>query len=531
MKLLKITVSRKKALRHSVVDYVLLLESDHAFLFYEGREVEVFTYRGRECFHPEFAKSMRKAYSGTEALFLNCFANNLYLSFFYPIYKRMEVVETVLRLYKVDRVRIIDKVLTPAQFPLTGAEGDNTYKLTWDARYVLKYIVDGLLQSHVAVEYKAARAIKGAARKYVVYVLKVLVVVVEIILSKLLSKKLDRLDELYVVRDERTIAELEIPVSSPILFNPSFRCFKKPSQLFSFYRRSVQLSLRLVSKSKLYERFSLKTSHHYIPGVGKVDALLLADSIYYEHFDKICYYFAAEGLVGRVERVITPEFISSIGFLESVAWNDKLRLESVQTFALDRSRVANLPPVYIRTYSSEYDRESFSDIENAVFSKVKCVNFNPVNVERTLAHIGVLTQPNFNIDTGLGGILDELTSFGIRNGIKVSVRIHPRDFSDYSKYQDLIDHTYSADDYLKKCDLIVVKTTSMIDAALRYGIPFITFAGNEADRISYMRFVEARVSSISTLLELCGSYSDFLKVYRGFQFQYFNANEKLMNHD
>src|SRR5690606_38136169 len=147
----------------------------------------------------------------------------------------------------------------------------------------------------------------------------------------------------------------------------------------------------------------------------------------------------------------------------------------------------------------------------------KGIEFKAVDVKRKLLHIGVLTQPNFNIDTGLGCILEELSVYANRRKIRVSIRIHPRDFSDYSAYNELIDHTEDADDYLNTCDFVVVKRTSMIVAALRDVVPFVSFAVSEVSGISYMRFSKALVTNVNQLLEKSSSYSKFIINYKEIQ--------------
>lgn len=524
---LKLTVSRNEAIKHSMSSSVLLLESNGACVLQKGQVVESYSYKERDCFYSDFSAAIKAISAQREMALITIFANNLFLSYFYPIYKRVELVKHVVRSRQVCQVEVIDKVIDSKYFPLTGAEGDNTYHISWDSRCVLKYVIDALREVGVQASYKAGVSIKGFARTYSVFFLKCFVVIFEILLAKLLSKKISVIPgAAYVVRDDRTISELNVPPSSAIIFNPSFRCFRSPAQLFRYYRRSISLPPRLVSKKSFFNEFNVGGACFHIPGLGDVELRLLASSIYHEHFEKICYYRGAKALPGRVAKVITPEFIGPIAFLESLAWHEELVLESVQTFALDRSRISNLPCVHKRVYSSDFDRKSFLDIESAAFVEVKKVEFNLCSISRSLAHIGVLTQPNFNVETGLGMVLNELLAYGEEKGIRVSVRVHPRDCSDYSEYQQIIDSTHSANEYVKGCDLIVVKTTSLIDTALRYGVPFVSFAGDEANRISYMKFSKARVSKISELLELCSSYPEFLINYRGFQMEYFgNAND------
>ncbi|WGK60364.1 hypothetical protein QAO71_09650 [Halopseudomonas sp. SMJS2] len=523
MAIINVTVSVSRAKSRCHVHDVILLCGEAAFLYRKGLVVERIEYAGRGFFIEDFRHRLACCENDGRYLLLRLFSNSLYLSFFYPIYKRIKVISDYASKKGTKTIVFLDPILDTDVFPITGAEGDNTYNIEWDRRVVLKYLVEYFDGKRVETKYSVASKMKVIIRRNCIFVMKFLIVSLQMVLSHLCSKNnYSRTDKIYVVRDERTVRELDIPSGSRILFNPSFRCYKQPKLLIKYFKASEKITPKLYSKKSFFKEFQTQSAYFYLLDNVRVDVQSLAIALYREHYEKICYYGGLKKKNINADALITPEFIGPIAFLESRALFGKVKMIAVQTFALDVTRVTSLPRVDVRTYSTMMDKRNFSTIENSDVTKVKNVNYVAASPIERVQSICVLTQPNFNMDSGIKPIIDGLISYARNEGVFIKLRIHPRDTSDYSEYIDCIDAMSDPRAFIKSCDLVVGKTTSMINDALLLGVPFVTFAGSEYASLPYTAFEESRVKRVEDVVRIAQSINEYIAKYRKFQEVYFS---------
>lgn len=474
-----------------------------------------------------FRRNLHKHSNPADYSALECFSNQLLYNVFSPMLQRIGAFLTVL--HRKEYLVVLDGPFCRKELvPIVGAYGDTTFTLPPDRRTFISVIENYCTQNSIG--YEVTGRVRNCIdwRQKTVYLLKMLVVVylsVVTFLTRTLSfHRSEDSSSCVVIRDARTLSKLvEYLQGRRVLVNPSYRLLCSPFKLLKLLYYYPMFTVRHYAREKFFGEFGGMGDKIFIRDDFYVCSESLMNRVYEECYDKLCYYYTLKLNSDSIDDLLTAEFVGSYSFLEAKALFNK-RLTVIQTFAIDCDRTIFLPHVYMREYITRSDMNNFTSMEDSVKCVVRGCDFVPVNLNKELKNVLVVTQPNCEFIEELRAFFPTLKKLSIEMSFGIHIKIHPRDLLDYSEFVDYIIDS-PVDDILPCSDLVIGKTSYVLHESIELGVPIVILCdAMQVSSIPYLSFSPGCISDCKALAAILKGYQGFLVTFSKFQVKYFKDN-------
>jgi hypothetical protein len=488
--------------------------------------------------------------------------HNFYFHIFRNIYKWIINLEAQLERYPDAQIVLTD-IVCGTYMPLYEAEGEINKPLFYKSYDFIPQIIhtyltmQGISCSFIRRQSRLKRSIRIFFRRYILLTFKPFYYTIQALRSKI--SKQEHAKDKKILLLSRSIAHTHL------LF-PLMDISNEFTMLYSegFFTRGINSRFFLERKGKgvfldsyysitiIWQRFIaivsllLRSSRSIKKNAELMGLKLPLRSLLQEmlisYYDAIIYSSAVKKYIsnsGNIKAIVTAETFTQYPYVlkSSLSDNKKIKLVQVANGALDilpnvkfvfADRLAITSHSVFDDYQNLHPKEKNKMVYWGDTKKVAQSVMNKQNFQKVL----FFSQP-YEFESQ-NRILYFLHQYSSLTGIKVSVKLHPRDTQTRKTVVrlgfEIVETSSLFNEYIREYDLAITRTSSIFKDIILSGVPFISVLFSEVEKSTNIEFIRPEYftrfpgiyafneNDLKSLLEtpgkLCADCNEFLEYYK-----------------